>query len=60
MKQTTIEYTMSSSLHGMQYIFEIGKNLLASKILWIAIVCAAITTGIILSVDVSKQKYVGV
>ena len=60
MKQTTVEYTKSSSLHGMQYIFEIGKNLLASKIIWVAIVCAAIITGIIMSVDVSKQKEVGV
>ena len=53
MKQTTIEYTLSCSLHGMQYIFEKGKHLFASRVIWIVIVLIAIIAGIILSIDVS-------
>ena len=31
-KQTTIEYTHASSLHGVQYIFEGGRRLKASRV----------------------------
>ena len=53
MKETAVEYTQSSSFHGVQYICEAGKGLFASKVIWAAIVFIAIIIGIILSCDVS-------
>ena len=51
--KTTIEYSQASSLHGIQYIFEGGKNLQASRIIWLALACAAFVIGSIWSVEVS-------
>ena len=53
MAKTTIEYSQTSSLHGIQYIFEGGENLKASRILWLALAFAAFVIGIIWSVEVS-------
>ena len=50
--QTTIEYSEASSLHGVQYIFESGKDLSASRIFWLALAIAAAILGIIWSVEV--------
>ena len=38
MSATTVEYSQSSTVHGIQYIFESGTNLLISRILWFIIV----------------------
>ena len=46
MEKTTLEYSQSSSVHGIQYIFESGKNLAFSRILWLAFVIAAFGLGI--------------
>ena len=51
--QTTIEYSEACSLHGVQYIFESGKNLSGSTIFWLALSIAAAFLGIIWSVEVS-------
>ena len=51
--QTTIEYSEACSLHGVQYIFESGKNLSGSRIFWLALSIAAAILGIIWSVEVS-------
>ena len=50
--ETTIEYSQASSLHGVQYIFESGKNLSASRIFWLALAVAAAILGIVWSVEV--------
>ena len=50
--QTLTQYSNSSSLHGIQYVFEGGKNLLASRVIWIVIVLAAAAIGILLSIQV--------
>ena len=47
--KTTVEYSAVSSLHGLQYIFESGKNLSISKVLWLLVVIAAAGLGIIWS-----------
>ena len=54
--QTTIEYSEASSLHGIQYIFERGKNLLASRIVWLMLAVAAAILGIVWSVEVGCSK----
>ena len=51
-KTTTIEYSQSSSLHGIQYIFESGTNLFASRIIWMIIVVIFAVLGIVWSVEV--------
>ena len=50
--ETLTQYSQSSSLHGIQYVFEGGKNLFMSRVLWIVIVLAAATIGILLSIQV--------
>lgn len=50
--QTTIEYSEASSLHGVQYIFESGKDLSASRIFWLALAISAAILGIVWSVEV--------
>ena len=50
--QTTIEYSQASSLHGVQYIFESGKHLSASRIFWLALAIAAAILGVVWSVEV--------
>ena len=52
---TTAEYSQSSSVHGIQYIFEGGTNLLASRIIWIIIVLIFAILGIVWSVEVSGK-----
>ena len=54
--QTTIEYSEASSLHGIQYIFERGQNLLASRIVWLLLAVAAAILGIVWSVEVGCSK----
>ena len=54
--QTTIEYSEASSLHGIQYIFERGKHLLASRIVWLMLAVAAAILGIVWSVEVGCFK----
>ena len=61
-KKTTIDYTKASSLHGVQYIFEGGRRLKASRVLWLGLALAAATIGIIWSAEVdclyvSKSKF---
>ena len=53
-KQTAVEFTQSGSLHGMQYIFESGKNLLSSRVIWTALVVIATVVGIVWSLQVCK------
>ena len=61
--KTTVEFSAASTLHGLQYIFESGKNLSLSKVIWLLVVVGAIGFGIIWSYeeryDYSKsyQKY---
>ena len=50
--ETTIEYSQASSLHGVQYIFESGKHLSASRIFWLALAIAAAILGVVWSVEV--------
>ena len=52
MKDTMIEYTQASSLHGVQYIFESGRNLKASRVIWLGLAIAAAILGIVVSVEV--------
>ena len=51
-KKTSIEYTQASSLHGVQYIFEGGRRLKASRVLWLGLALAAAILGIIWSAEV--------
>ena len=50
--QTVFEYSMNGTLHGMRYIFESGRNLSASKMIWTVFVISAAIAGIILSIEV--------
>ena len=50
--QTTIEYSQACSLHGVQYIFESGGKLAASRVIWLALSIAAAILGIVWSVEV--------
>ena len=47
--KTMVEYSGVSSLHGLQYIFESGRNLSISKVLWLLVVIAAAGQGMIWS-----------
>ena len=49
--RTTVEYSAVSTLHGLQYIFESGKNLSISKVLWLLVVLGATGFGIIWSYE---------
>ena len=49
--RTTVEYSAASTLHGLQYIFESGKNLSISKVLWLLVVLGATGFGIIWSYE---------
>ena len=53
MAKTTVEYSGVSSLHGIQYVFESGKKLYISKVIWSLVVLVAIGFGIIWSVEAS-------
>ena len=54
--QTTIEYSQACSLHGVQYIFESGGKLAASRVIWLALSIAAAILGIVWSVEVGLCK----
>ena len=47
--KTTVEFSAASTLHGLQYIFESGKNLSLSKVIWLLVVLGATGFGIIWS-----------
>ena len=51
--ETTIEYSQACSLHGVQYIFESGGKLVASRVIWLALSIAAAVLGIVWSVEVA-------
>ena len=51
--QTAFEYSQIGTLHGVRYIFESGRNLSASKIIWMVFVLSAAVSGIIMSVVVN-------
>ena len=53
MAKTTVEYSGVSSLHGIQYVFESGKKLYISKVIWSLVVLVATGFGIIWSVEAS-------
>ena len=55
-KTTTIEYSQSSSVHGIQYFFESGTNLKPSRILWMIIVIIFAILGIVWSVELRRQS----
>ena len=50
--KTAIEYTQVSSLHGIQYIFESGRNLSLSRVIWLVLSIVAAILGIVWSVEV--------
>ena len=54
MIKTTIEYSQASSLHGIQYIFESGGNLMLSRVIWMVLAIAAAVLGIVWSIDVGS------
>ena len=49
--KTTVEYSEVSTLHGLQYIFENGKDLSISKVLWFLVVLGAAGFGIVWSYE---------
>ena len=49
--RTTVEYSAVSTLHGLQYIFENGKDLSISKVLWFLVVLGAAGFGIVWSYE---------
>ena len=53
MAKTTVQYSGASSLHGIQYVFESGKKLYISKVIWSLVVLVATGLGIIWSVEAS-------
>ena len=53
MGKTTVGYSGVSTIHGIYYIFESGKKLFISKIIWSFVVLVATGLGIIWSVEAS-------
>ena len=51
--KTVVEYSGMSSLHGLQYIFESGRNLYISKVIWFLVVVACTGFGIMWSLEAS-------
>ena len=51
---TTLEYSAASSLHGLQYIFESGRHLSLSRVMWVVVVITAAALGIFWSVEASR------
>ena len=51
--RTVFEYSMTGTLHGIRYIFESGRNLSVSKMIWTVFVISAAAAGIILSIRVT-------
>ena len=56
--KTAIEYTQVSSLHGIQYIFESGRNLSLSRGIWLVLSIAAAILGVVWSVEVGWDPFV--
>ena len=52
LKETMSDYTQASSLHGVQYIFENGRSLKASRIAWLCLALFSTVLGIVWSVEV--------
>ena len=57
MAETTVEYSGVSSLHGIHYIFESGRKLYISKVIWLLVVLVFTGLGIIWSVEASLVTY---
>ena len=46
-----MDYGQASSIHGIGYILESGKNLLSSRVIWVLVVGMASLMGILWSVE---------
>ena len=53
--KTVLEYSVTGTLHGIRYIFESGRNLSASKMIWTVFVFCAAAAGIVLSIQVQAD-----
>ena len=53
--KTVLEYSVTGTLHGIRYIFESGRNLSASKMIWTVFVFFAAAAGIVLSIQVQAD-----
>ena len=53
LKTTALDYGQASSIHGIGYILESGKNLLSSRVIWVLVVSMASLMGILWSVEAS-------
>ena len=51
LSRTMVEYSQASSLHGLQYIFEAGRKLSISRVIWFVVVITAAIFGIVWSVQ---------
>ena len=57
LKRTALEYGEASSLHGIHYIFESGKEgLFSSRLIWVLVVLTASLTGTIWSIEASAFR----
>ena len=56
LKTTALDYGRTSSLHGINYIFESGRDLSSSRLIWVLVVLMASLTGIIWSVEASGSQ----
>ena len=57
MAKTTVEYSGVSSLHGIHYIFESGRKLYISKVIWLLVVLVFTGLGIIWSIEAGLVTY---
>ena len=55
--RTTVEYSAVSTLHGLQYIFESGRNLYISKAVWSLLVMACTVWGILWTLEASLSWF---
>ena len=58
MSKTTVEYSGVSTLHGIHYIFESGRKLYISKVIWLLVVLVAAGLGVIWSIEASLFTYI--
>ena len=58
MAKTTVEYSGVSTLHGIHYIFESGRKLYISKVIWLLVVLVFTGLGIIWSIEASLVTYI--
>ena len=54
MAKTTVEYSGVSTLHGIHYIFESGRKLYISKVIWLLVVLVFTGLGIIWAIEASN------